>query len=577
MTVPRFRLGIVLLCLCIAACSRKDDVTDCTEAVPLMDEDQRQLIWEIEHHGNVLNRIAFPALAEALKRNDAQAMLDMLAGDFEGGLLVDPKEVSLDNEFVHVVRHAYAGKRERVDRKQFVAMLLEHRKLFTQKINGVKFAVMKLRPTRTDDLDHPWEGTAQLRMWGEKKLGKPAEVVIYLQYRSVPPTKKLVAKGKWLTSCDVTQSQSGWAEHFLMKDVTKERGLNAAPLMDNWTSPRAYPSTGGVYLCDYDRDGIMDVLITDANGTFLYKGLPGGKFKDVTVEAGLGTETEARSNAYCAAFVDIDGDGWVDLILGRSVYRNVEAPNGGRRFKDVTPLCNLNITSDVTGIAVADFDGDGRMDLYAVRPGQGKASSWISGKSGKDIGNQLWRNLGNWKFEDVTAKSKTSGDARSTFTAVWLDANDDGKPDLFVPNEFGDGVLYINNGDGTFRPTQLAKPPSDFGTMGVTCGDITGDGNISIYCANMYSKAGARVIANVRPDTYPRDIMAKIQTFPRGSQLHINRGNLKFDQLGQEWQVNDAGWAYGPALVDLDNDGWLDIFATCGFRSIPSKRSEPDG
>ena len=111
--------------------------------------------------------------------------------------------------------------------------------------------------------------------------------------------------------------------------------------------------------------------------------------------------------------------------------------------------------------------------------------------------------------------------------------------------------------------------------MGVTCGDIDNDGNIDIYCANMYSKAGSRVIGNVAPGTYPEDIMATMRTFVRGSQLHRNKGGLQFEQLGQKLQVAAVGWAYAPAFVDLDNDGWLDLYATAGF--VSQDRNQPDG
>jgi hypothetical protein len=111
--------------------------------------------------------------------------------------------------------------------------------------------------------------------------------------------------------------------------------------------------------------------------------------------------------------------------------------------------------------------------------------------------------------------------------------------------------------------------------MALTCGDIDNDGNIDLYIANMYSKAGARVISNVLPGSYDEKIMAAMRRFHTGSELHRNRGGLKFEQVGQAMQVNDVGWAYGAALVDLDNDGWLDLFATCGFMSLT--RDNPDG
>ena len=93
-----------------------------------------------------------------------------------------------------------------------------------------------------------------------------------------------------------------------------------------------------------------------------------------------------------------------------------------------------------------------------TRGGQGKTDSWIEGRAAGD-GNQLWRNPGNWQFEDVTDASGTGGDRRSTFTAVWLDADNDGWPDLYVINEFGNGVLLSTSNDGTFREKQLVRRP----------------------------------------------------------------------------------------------------------------------
>jgi hypothetical protein len=583
MDTKRIRTAVWLLCLGLAACNGKTAVdepqtasenrTAPQEKLKEMDEEQREFLWQIEHHGNILSQIAFPALAGALKQSDAQALAGMMAADFLGAAPYKPVETSIHNEFLDVARLTDAGNPpEKLSAEQFCRRLIEFRKFFKHSVKAGKISLMKLRPTKEEDLDAPWEGTGQLRITGEIEPGKPAEAVVYLKYRTVRPTKEAVAKGKWLLACAITQSQTGSAQHFLMREVAVERGFETQRIHNNWKEDTLDPANVGVFLCDFDRDGIIDVLITDKNGYFLYKGLPDGKFKNVTKEMGLPEMgEEATSRALAAAWVDLDGDGWEDLILGKYIFKNEE----GKHFLNVTPLSNLHLPANTGGIAVADFDGDGMMDLYVFHSGIGKADSWLEGRAGTGTGHMLWRNKGNWRFEDVTDKSGTGGEQRSTFTALWLDANNDGKPDLYVPNEFGDGVLYINQGDGTFKPAVLSKKPCDFGTMGATCGDIDGSGNISIYAGNMYSKAGSRVIGNVRPGTYPDKIMDKMRTFVKGSELHLNRGNVQFEQKGMEWQVNDAGWAYGPALVDLDNDGWLDIHAMCGY--ISRDRAKPDG
>jgi hypothetical protein len=83
------------------------------------------------------------------------------------------------------------------------------------------------------------------------------------------------------------------------------------------------------------------------------------------------------------------------------------------------------------------------------------------------------------------------------------------------------------------------------------------------------------VIGNLAADAYSPDVMEKFRRFVAGSQLHLNRGGLKFEQAGKEKQVAAVGWAYGAALADLDNDGYLDVYATAGF--VSRDRNEPDG
>jgi hypothetical protein len=121
----------------------------------------------------------------------------------------------------------------------------------------------------------------------------------------------------------------------------------------------------------------------------------------------------------------------------------------------------------------------------------------------------------------------------------------------------------------------MSDRPADYGSMGLAVGDVDGDGRIDIYPANMYSKAGTRVIGNLRPDSFPPDVMEKLRRFVAGSQLHLNKGGLKFEQAGPQAGVAAVGWAYGAALADLDGDGWLDVYGTAGF--VSRDRTEPDG
>ncbi|HEV2949940.1 MAG TPA: VCBS repeat-containing protein [Gemmataceae bacterium] len=538
---------------------------------PVMAQSQTEYLWDIESHGNKLARTNFglKAFGVALSKADRKGLDTILAADFQGEILGKPfEEIHVANDSCDVVRQQEAGSpRRKLDRRQFIQQFLEWRALFHQPPK-VGIALMKLSPKQPENRQGPWNGSCQLRMYGDTDPGKPAEVLLYMDYTVPEPTEENLTKPGWLRNASIVQIQIAKSPRYLFHDVTVERGIDPGKFHDNWRpQTKLWSNTGGVYLCDFNRDGILDILVTDLDAVALYQGLPGGKFRDVTTEVGL--PTGLPSPAACAV-VDLDGDGWEDIILGNQIYRNLE----GKRFLDVTPICNLLLPQDSVGIAVADYNRDGLLDIYVTRPGERKKDSWLTGKSGDpNKGNQLWENKGHFRFENVTAKSGTAAGNRSTFSAVWLDANNDGWPDLYVINEFGSGVLLINNQNGTFEEKNIGT--GDFGSMGVTCGDIDNDNNIDIYCANMYSKAGSRVIGNVQTGTYPDEMINRMRSFVKGSQLWLNRGDLKFEPVGQKYQISAVGWAYGPALVDLDNDGWLDLYATAGF--VSQSRTEPDG
>jgi hypothetical protein len=531
-------------------------------------EAERAYLWQIEHHGNQLVRYGFRPLGEALKRADAAALTRMLAADFAGTDLHEPTRQRAKMGDAEVERLQDAGRPPgRLDREAFVRRLLGFRGVFAGTPPQVQLALKTLSPCRRGQLDGEWEGAAQLRLHGESTPGAPAEVVVALRYRIPRLTKEALTAPGWLGAAAVEQVATATAPRYLFAEVARQRGLRVAHLHDNWKAERFVPTPGGVYVTDFDRDGILDVLVTDVTGCALYRGRPGGIFEDVTTRVGLPRAPPASS---AVAWVDIDGDGWDDLILGGRIFRNERGT-----FVDYTRRCNLRLPADASNVIVADYDRDGRLDLYVTRTARPGSKSWLDGKSGDPRGNVLFRNKGGWQFEDVTRTSGAGGGRRSTFTAAWLDANNDGWPDLHVANEFGDGVLLVNNRNGTFSPHALADRPADFGTMGLAVGDIDNDGHIDLFCANMYSKAGTRVIGNLAADAYPPRVLEKMRRFVAGSQIHLNKGGLRFEQAGAKMQVAAVGWSYGACLADLDNDGWLDLYATAGF--VSRSRTEPDG
>jgi hypothetical protein len=545
-----------------------------TEIAPLA-ESERSYLWDVEHLGNVLVEAGFKDLASALSRSDRPAIIGMLAPEFRGSEDRHCREVAHRSEWGSVVRRHYDSSTPLgLDRGAWVDRLLEFSRRFSARPH-VKFSLMGLTPSARNDVDRPWDLSCLLRMWGEYGPSQPLEITSHLHFRVARPDKAGYSGGGWLLSSAVVETLVAEANRPLMREAAAARGINVAALHDNWRDQGRMTVTGGVYLCDYDRDGLVDMLVTDVLRYWIYRSTGSGSFVDVTGDLGLlsapSIATHMMQPGRVAAFADLDGDGWEDLILSRQLYRNEE----GRRFRRVTHLSNLELPQEAIGLAISDYDRDGRLDLYVTMAGAAKAESWLTGQGGPGTSNLLLRNLGAWQFEDVTDRSGAWGGGRSAFTALWFDANDDGWPDLYVPNEFGNGALLVNHGDGRFAEVSLGDGPGDFGTMGATCGDVDNDGRIDLYVGNMYSKAGNRIIGNLRPGLYPESVMEMMRSYSRGSQLHRNLGGLRFEPKGGDWKLADVGWAYGPALFDLDNDGWLDLYATCGYMS--QDRSKPDG
>lgn len=564
------------LAVLVAACSRAPEKV--VKPGMSLAEEERVYLANIESRGLVLNRRGFPALTESIRSGDAVRVAAFFAPDFTGELLGEEEGVMITEPTLSVQRRSSADAgRKMVPAKmeEFARALTGFRGRFADDV-AVEMALTSLSPRERGQLDGPWSAACALRLSGRTADGRQGELMarLELDLKTVPDADAIAAGGGWIQKARVADAQFAAASAPLMGEIGGDRGINRWKLHDNWTAPLENRPvlTGGVFVADVNDDGNDDMLVTDVSGPALYLGLGGGRFNDATAGSGI---PAAIKGAGALALADFDGDGHVDIITPKYMLRG----SGTGTFEDVSSRMTFDFGNRISGFSVADYDCDGRLDLYVSRfHGTDKSvetkTSWIDGPGGP--GNQLWRNLGDWKFEDVSDKANARAGHRAVFTSVWLDVNDDRWPDVYVINELGGGILLVNNADGTFREVHLIDgDPGDFGSMGMAVADYNNDGRIDIYTANMYSKAGRRIMENLPADSYPPEVMAKIKRFVTGSELYRNDGGLKFSAVGKAARVHAVGWAYGAAFVDLDNDGFLDLYATAGFSSV--NKEEPDG
>ncbi|MDX2153179.1 MAG: FG-GAP-like repeat-containing protein [Bryobacteraceae bacterium] len=199
-----------------------------------------------------------------------------------------------------------------------------------------------------------------------------------------------------------------------------------------------------------------------------------------------------------------------------------------------------------SGVAAFDYDGDGRVDLYFVN------------SAGR---NALYRNLGEWRFEDVTERSGVAGGGSFGMGAAAADYDGDGDVDLFVTN-FGGVTLYRNRGDGTFEDVTAKAGVAMKGwfTHAVFF-DYDGDAKVDLFVSSF-------VEYNAEENRFCGDPAAKRQHYciprvfkPTASRLFRNRGDGTFVDVSAASGIAAVkGKAFGAVATDVNNDGRLDLF-----------------
>ncbi|MBI4660391.1 MAG: CRTAC1 family protein [Verrucomicrobia bacterium] len=323
----------------------------------------------------------------------------------------------------------------------------------------------------------------------------------------------------------------------------------------------------GCACADYDNDGDTDIYVTNVGPNILYRNNGDGTFTDATQTAGVGDASWSTS----AAFFDYDGDGHLDLIVANYVNwsrarelecvshgglrdycspMNYKAPSmdtlyhnkGDGTFENVTQGAGLaKAYGNGLGVGCADFDGDGRLDMFIANDA---------------MPNQLWLNQGNGKFADQAmirgCAVNSYGVTRAGMGVAVVDLQQDGWLDIFVTHLVGEGNGLFQNRKGYFTDVQQRNGPGSasypFTGFGVGFADFDHDGNLDLYVANGRVKYGPQ-----QPD--PKDPYAEPDTLLRGV------GNGEFEELKPQAGVGRplVATGRGAAFGDLDNDGDIDI------------------
>jgi hypothetical protein len=299
----------------------------------------------------------------------------------------------------------------------------------------------------------------------------------------------------------------------------------------------------GLAFADLDGDGDPDVVLLarDGDGAVgIYENDGTGFFTDRSVTSGIPPQPEASG----ITAADYDGDGDRDLYISNyrtpnQLFRN----DGSFQFANVTLGSGTGDPGAGQGCAWADYDGDGRLDLYV-----GNRTDDISTEP-----NRLFHNLGDGTFEEVAAALGVDRGDDMTFHTSFFDYDRDGVPDLYVCNDKGRTCapfvnhLFRNTGGSFVDVTVPTNTEACVDCMGTGIGDLDDNGYQDLYCTNLYDS----------------------------SVLLMNQGATHFEDHAATAGVesNNVGW--GNILFDYDNDSYLDIYVA--NLDAPDRLYEHDG
>ncbi len=337
----------------------------------------------------------------------------------------------------------------------------------------------------------------------------------------------------------------------------------------------------GIAVGDIDNDGFDEIYVCQPGGlpNRLYRRGPGGAMRDVTEEAGVGL----LDNCSSAIFADFRNAGLQDLVVvaGRPLYF---LNRGGGRFalKPDAFRFAKPPRGAFTGMAAADYDGDGRVDLYLCayiyfqsEDQYNYPAPYHDSTGGPP--NFLFRNRlaadGSGSFEDATAAAGLDdGNDRYSFAAAWCDYDGDSRPELYVANDFGRNNLYKFDG-GRFRDVAAESGVQDLGPgMSASWLDYDGDGRPDLFVTNMWTAAGQRIAADPSFALVANHGLGEeFRRHAKGNSLYRNRGGGAFEETGAQEQIEMGRWSWAGEGIDFDCDGAPELYIAAGMLTNGSR------
>ncbi|PZS05080.1 MAG: hypothetical protein DLM70_07165, partial [Chloroflexi bacterium] len=287
-----------------------------------------------------------------------------------------------------------------------------------------------------------------------------------------------------------------------------------------------------------------------------------GTFTDVAVAAGVAHPTTRTTSA---TFVDYDNDGWLDLYVGAAYGPNVLYHNNGDgMFTDVTTRSGLGDTGRTMSTAWADYNGDGYLDVFVANYSEQAITFNPNDTPGQNTRHvmrlprpqsRLYHNNGDGTFTNVTPQLGYLPTEGLGFSAVWLDYNDDGRPDLYVVYDFGSvlqpSTLWRNDGPGGPTGWRFTEVESQMGVdtkmnpMGAASGDYDNDGWLDLAVSNI----GPNLLYHNERGRGFREV---------AQQAHVTYHSQVIDNM------LDPSMTWGVSFADFNNDGWLDLYMVAG-------------